>query len=376
MHLEDWPHVGAFNYRMKGFSNQTCHHYYKHYQMALWDKIKKKISGFRSFDDLCIGARKRHAIQLDLMLKFKREYNGLFNSIAIMHYVENSHDRIERLDWVDNDLYKFLSTGFNEGLFNNTAIFLFSDHGSRFTDKRLAKNRYLEERLPFISVYLPQHYREIYPDKYNNLKINSNRLTSPFDIHATVRDLTDLPPISPNSFHLANRSISLLARMPERNCEQIGISDHFCTCIQDWTSSSIYRNDVIEAVLFTINSINRITNSTKKLCSRLTLKQVISADTIKKDKKIIYKVQFITMPNNGVYETILVNDFEKKYEFTSASFSIFSRNDISRIDSYGEQPKCISDFSKNPAELLDIRKFCHCNFNVWTHVSKIIGSFF
>ena len=243
MHLEDWPHVGAFNYRMKGFSNQTCHHYFKHYHYRFLEMLssydlpkltkseKYKIKKSKRSEDLCIGGRKRHQVQMDLLLNFKREYINLTNTITFMHYVENSHDSNERFNWVDNDLFTFLSTGFNEGLFNNTAIFLYSDHGTRFSDKRENNNRYLEERLPFFSVYLPQSYREKYLEKYNNLKINSLRLTSPFDIHATVRELTGLQPILPN-VHLSNRSISLLSRMPERNCENIGISEHFCTCVQ------------------------------------------------------------------------------------------------------------------------------------------------
>ena len=240
MHLEDWPHVGAFNYRMKGFSNQTCHHYFKHYQqrlieiLAFYDmpklfKREKLIK--RKPEDLCIGGRKRHQIQMDLMLQFKREYLNLTNTIALMHYVENSHDSNDRFNWIDNDLFTFLETGYAEGLFNNTAIFLFSDHGARFSDKRENNYRYLEERLPFFAVYLPQKYREKYPEKYNGLKINAQLLTSPFDIYATVRDLANLKPTTKNAL-FSNRSISLLSRMPNRNCELIGISEHFCSCVQ------------------------------------------------------------------------------------------------------------------------------------------------
>ena len=66
-----------------------------------------------------------------IILEFKREYKQLTNDLAIMHFVENSHDRIEKLNWIDRELYTFLSTGYAEGLFSNTAIFLYSDHGSR-----------------------------------------------------------------------------------------------------------------------------------------------------------------------------------------------------------------------------------------------------
>jgi hypothetical protein len=95
-----------------------------------------------------------------------------------------------------NDLYSFLSNGYNEGLFDNTAIFLYSDHGTRFSNKRSSKERYLEERLPFFAIYLPEEYKLNNPNKFNNLKINTNLLTSPFDIYATVRDLTCLNPIN------------------------------------------------------------------------------------------------------------------------------------------------------------------------------------
>ena len=61
--------------------------------------------------------------------------------MVIMHYVENSHDTNERFNWVDDELYEFLEQGFTQNLFDNTAIFLFSDHGARFTDKRSSNNR-------------------------------------------------------------------------------------------------------------------------------------------------------------------------------------------------------------------------------------------
>jgi hypothetical protein len=33
LYLDDWPHLAAFSYRMKGFLNHTTHHYFKHYQL-------------------------------------------------------------------------------------------------------------------------------------------------------------------------------------------------------------------------------------------------------------------------------------------------------------------------------------------------------
>ena len=149
MHLDDWPHIGAFNFRMKGFLNYTTKHYFKHYQLRLWDRVAKYyFSKNQKFDDFCIGSKKRHKVLLDLILDFKRIYKPTANNLVLMHYVENSHDTNSRFTWIDNDLFSFLEKGHTEKLFENTAIFLFSDHGARFNDKRKSDTGYLEERLP------------------------------------------------------------------------------------------------------------------------------------------------------------------------------------------------------------------------------------
>ena len=280
-----------------------------------------------------------------------------------MHYVENSHDTNERFNWIDNDLFNFLNNGNQKKLFNNTAIFLFADHGVRFTDKRTSNNRYLEERMPFFSIYLPDNYKNRNLLKYNYLKENTNYLTSPFDIYATVRDLTGLEPLnySKTTIPELQRSISLLNKIkPERNCEHIGISDHFCICAQNWASKTVNDENIIKAAQFSINVINELTSSLRNQCLSLNLKEIISAELLKKGNIIIYKIQFITLPNKGVYETLLYNDYINSSEFRSKYFSIKSRNEISRIDAYGDQPYCVSDFKNNPEFVLDLRKFCYC----------------
>ena len=362
LHLEDWPHIGAFNYRLKGFSNYTCHHYFQHYQFKLLNNMAKLYFRKKKIDDFCVGAKKRHKVLLDLILNFKREYKQLTNNLAIMHFVENSHNTNERFNWVDDDLYRLLKSGNDEGLFENTALFLYSDHGPRFVDKRSSNNRYLEERLPFFAIHLPEKYKKNNPDKYNNFKINSKLLTTPFDIYSTVRDLTCLDQknnILKGSNRL-KRSISLMTKIsPKRTCEHIGISDHYCTCVQNWVYLDINSTNVFEAVNFIIKSINQITDIAKDLCLKLSLEQIISAEYLIKNFKRIFKIQFITSPNKGVYEAVVYDQLIKEFEFISNKLSIKSRNEISRINSYGEQPFCIEDF-ENPANILDLRKFCFC----------------
>ena len=57
-HIEDWPQVSAFTYRLRGMSNRTAHHYLRAYQLSLW----KRVSGayFSHKDDFCIGTIIHH----------------------------------------------------------------------------------------------------------------------------------------------------------------------------------------------------------------------------------------------------------------------------------------------------------------------------
>jgi hypothetical protein len=139
-YLDDWPHISPFNHRFRGFFNHTPHHYFRNYQLRLWERVAKQYASRNSIlDDFCIGAIKRHKVALDLLNKFKKMYH-LKNAqnIAIMHYVENSHDHPDRLNWIDQDLYEFLSQGYEkDNIFNNTAIFLYSKflYSQRFSPR-------------------------------------------------------------------------------------------------------------------------------------------------------------------------------------------------------------------------------------------------
>jgi hypothetical protein len=154
--------------------------------------------------------------------------------IAISHYIENSHDGNDRANQLDQDLYEFLKRNFDANKFSNTAIFLYSDHGSRFSSERMNHQGSMEERMPFFSLFLPETFRLKHRQKYENLMRNAQQLTSPLDIYATLRDVSCLAPAPINAKNPL-RSISLLDKIPEnRTCKEIDISLHYCICELDW----------------------------------------------------------------------------------------------------------------------------------------------
>lgn len=59
----------------------------------------------------------------------------------------------------------------------------------RFAEIRSTQQGKLEERLPFFSFTFPPWFKSKYPEAYNNFKENAHRLTTPFDINKTLRNV-------------------------------------------------------------------------------------------------------------------------------------------------------------------------------------------
>ncbi len=91
-----------------------------------------------------------------------------------------THDDLNKAGLLDPIIAKLFKDLFDENLLSNTIIIFFSDHGIRFGPILETLSGKIEERLPFMHLYLPNEWHN------NNLTINENRLTTPFDIHSTL----------------------------------------------------------------------------------------------------------------------------------------------------------------------------------------------
>ena len=85
-------------------------------------------------------------------------------------------------------------------------------------------------------------------------------------------------------------------------------------CVLNHSTDQPINNILLE---FSIDSINSITENSRELCLFFELKETISAEILNKNYFLIYRVQFITKPNNGVYES-LTNSLMENFEFSDA----------------------------------------------------------
>ena len=145
----------------------------------------------------------------------------------------------------------------------------------RFGEGRNTMQSRMEERLPFLSITLPENIRTTFQQLHENLKANTNRLFSPFDIHATLHHILNYPDNRPGKI-----GRSLFQAIPEdRSCSACEIPEHYFPCVQLQEIPTAHSH-VHKAAEGLVAHINKILNGDKfaeKMCSTLKLGEVKSA---------------------------------------------------------------------------------------------------
>ena len=186
MMAEDDPLMGAFNLRLKGFKDPPANHYVRPFWLALEENNERDEPG------LCSRSTFMTNFTLDYVLSFFTAYpDNLKFAFAFMSYLAHAHPN--HLSFADNDLLRVLRTFVKHKYHENTVIVIFGDHGSRNDDVRNTMQGKLEERLPWLSISVPEWIEEKYPDITSALKQNQDILSTPFDLHATLHHVLTYP---------------------------------------------------------------------------------------------------------------------------------------------------------------------------------------
>eukprot|EP00794_Sanderia_malayensis_P018830 gene18830-20726_t len=363
---EEEPLYGSFNYRLHGFKDQPTDHYARPFWMAT------HIDYFREGE--CVGDTPVFQKNIDYTLSFLDRYRGVPKmSLAVISTI--CHNDVNRVQNADEGVANILNRMKNSGILDDTIVVIFGDHGARLSGFRETMVGKLEERLPFLSITLPSRLISSHPNIYQAMKHNSEILTSHFDIHATLKHMLIYPTVPE-----VNKGQSLLTYINKtrRDCKSAGIKEHWCPCLQFQALNS--SNEMaIKSAKAIVDYIN--TNITFAIpggrlhCAELQLDSIkragrrvpnkvvqtfietssndkcVECGLVLKDDKsdnkdtIVLEVVFSVKPSGGIFEasvTIDKNDL------------IIVNPNISRINKYGSQPKCVQD--KYPF----LRKYCYC----------------
>ncbi|KAI6187388.1 hypothetical protein M3Y98_00237900 [Aphelenchoides besseyi] len=356
---EDAAAIGTFTYRLKGFRRQPTDHYTRtFFQFA--EKFEKNWK--------CSGPIPQHKIWFKYAENFMRKYPSNVAKFLLMHHSLLSHDDINDVNHADADLKDLLQRLHQDGLFDKSVVIVMADHGHRFSKLRGTQQGQLEERLPFFSIYLPPSFRKTEQGAlvYKNLKANADRLSTPFDIHATLSDVLHLPSVDVLSTVQSadKRSLSLFRPIPStRSCEQAGIAPHWCTCLS-WQSAleSEELQDVSKVLAHSlVQSINAYTAPERSLCSELRLSEILDSKRLVPDESLLrysgvkdqdgfipdlkgnasttfglYQIRLKTVPGYAIYDTTLFYD-------SNVNEVTIDYRSISHINKFGEAPHCIID---------------------------------
>ena len=183
LYAEDAPAISIFDYLKAGFHKPPCDHYNRPFFLAM---VRNKSLWMKKKN--CVLNR----LETDFILRYVYDFTKVYHDMPHMAFAfitRLTHDNINSVGYADEPYYNFFNKMEQEGRFNNSIVFFYSDHGSRFGKFRSTYLGKLEERLPFMFLIFPKWFVSRYPEIDRVLKINSHRLTTPFDIYKTLVDI-------------------------------------------------------------------------------------------------------------------------------------------------------------------------------------------
>ncbi|KAL3985846.1 hypothetical protein ACH3XW_40330 [Acanthocheilonema viteae] len=343
--VEDWPSMFIWP-NCNGFPKAPTDHYGS--ALVLRPKAKKDFNAY-FYKGECHEVY--HKV-LDFVDKFLNEYKG-FSKFALIWLSQLAHDSVNGLYRADKHFANFFHK--NVENLKNSFLFVLGDHGLRFGGIRRTNTGYNEDNNPLLMVAVPEYLRSN-EQLILNLKKNSRKHTSQYDIYATLYDIAQYA--RKKSFQKWDehdfskefgkirggiRAKSLLRPIRyDRTCEEMEIPDQYCICKKQWYKMDIHNENVTKAAQFIINKINDYLKekSTDEKCETLHLKEVISAEYI--EEQSLLKIVISASPSEGKYEAQVL---QKNDNFEMSA-------KIIRVNSYKNQSNCV--------ENEDIRPLCYC----------------
>ncbi|EDW16568.1 uncharacterized protein Dmoj_GI10600 [Drosophila mojavensis] len=347
-YAEDWDQFATFNYNKKGFVKPPTDYYLRPFVLAIEKELKLNVTASIPY---CVGRRHYAEYIYDYAIQFTKVHKN--ESTFGMFWTNSfSHSYFALPSSMDAKMLEYMHSLQRVGTFEKFIVIFFSDHGMRFGPLRNLHSGFLEERMPIFYIWLPNWFKAKYPEFVHNLQLNRNRLTSPYDIHATLKHilqletpLADLPrPEACPTCH------SIFYEVAEsRDCSDAGIEDHWCTCHALYNASDnvINKREISYQLISATNAYLQANNLTD-ICQTLKLSYIESVQrktSVRPMEFESYLVRYEAKPENAVFEASA--NWDNKTKLISVNVP-----DISRLDAYSELSKCVDD---NIA-----KKFCIC----------------
>lgn len=326
--LEESPKYGLFNYLSNGFRKIPTDYFSRPAIFAIDNsKQKRFIGGGKG----CVGSR----VQTEMYLEYTTSLLSSLGNRSYFTYTwisDVTHDNVNSAGYADVPFLRAFQRLRKSGVTDKSLVVFLSDHGMRYGDIRQTLVGKYEDRMPFAFLLFPREFRLKYPDAIRNLKLNQYRLTTHYDLHATLLELANYPG-GKHPFR-TSRGLSLLWEIPtNRTCRDAFIAPHWCCChnVGEFATSNALSRQMAKFVVRTVNGW--LNDLAPGKCKQLRLQNVIDVYQINVDASEdvrYFWVTLSTMPGAAILEsTVGVNKTEG-----------MSAERISRLNWHGSQSSC------------------------------------
>jgi Protein of unknown function (DUF229) len=365
-------------FRSKGyvtlFGLEDCDHYFPDsigrypevdYTIRSFFCAAKYLTGLNTEIDStptprCVGTHMSHYYALDYAYEFSKMYTEL-NQWIYLHLNPAHESTGQHANTLDIDLKEILEKYLIElGQNHEIAIFLQADHGMRYGNWYKDIEAYQENKLPSFFLITSRSLLNRIPFSYDNLIINTFRLTTKKDLRPTINFLANMPYYTPDNGKTEKYLNLFTQRSPlNRTCEEISISPFDCSCLVVQEIVKIKDNKklyslalkIIEEALFRINSeAHTPDNGEYSICRKLSFNNLTSSYgnvinnkveqlqlkfSVNESKKVIFEV--FAFVGTHIRSTVLRVDRDRGtvatsvYRSNPVRIKIFG---IKRIDSY------------------------------------------
>ena len=230
---------------------------------------------------------------LDRMHKQKDNSNTPYFFFTFL--TQYTHDHLKISDELDDYFTESLKKFERKGYFDNTLLYINSDHGMRMHSYGRTEPGRVERYWPLLSVRLP---KKLWNTKYHDaLKENKDKLVSFYDQYQTLRHFLHLnanysKEMDSSQFSENNprvrylRGISLFEDISKyRTCQNAMVPDNYCKCMekllvdeQDFTKNT--KLSFLNAGNYILEKIEALTASQNNLCVPFEIEKINPVDEI------------------------------------------------------------------------------------------------
>ncbi|KAL4236570.1 hypothetical protein ACF0H5_004955 [Mactra antiquata] len=373
---EDAPHMSTFNGDKVGFYEPPTDHYMRPYWLAWQDmySVRKYSSGvamsmmnYKFMKSkleqytLCNEDVPTYIAHLRYLKQFLSTYSRE-RKFMLSFYTELAHKNTNLLQLSDPDLVQFFTDMRDSDQLSNTILIVFSDHGPKTGEKMLSAR--LEKSLPMCFIVLPPSLRMSHPNIVKNLLENEKRLTTHYDVYATLLDILNGSYNSPSK-HFVNdklRGLSLFGKIPaDRSCQEAAIPEHYCVCYKAQNISVGSDPNHHKMASEVVRKVNHLLSG-KPACAILSLNKLLSIQKINEaslteirpdarrvihprpqvDTREKYTIIVETEPGGGQFYATVIKDGPW----------IHVLDELDRVNRYNNQSYCVTEHKLKP--------LCYC----------------